>query len=127
VPGANEAMLDAAIELLRPPVPTILLALLRGAFMPFGKDMFRAGLYVGLGSLGSDAASSVLRGSFGRCEGGCIVRGPKGFEVAYSEGDGILTDRSDAEAVLTVVDGPRSLAKRSASSSPPGPLMDEEL
>jgi hypothetical protein len=58
-------MLEVCIELLRPPVPTILLAVLLGALILPGKIILRAGLYVGLGSLGKEAASWVFRGSFG--------------------------------------------------------------
>ena len=51
-----------------------------------GPEMFRAGLYVGLGSLGSEAASCVSRGSLGGGGGmddGCmgIPRGPMGLLV----------------------------------------------
>jgi hypothetical protein len=65
-----------------------------------GPEMFRAGLYVGLGSLGNEAASCVFRGSFGGCEnvpkgGGGIVRGPSGRPMKLkSAGDGIFTERS---------------------------------
>ena len=63
------------MELLR--LPTILLAVLRGGFMFAGCERFLAGLYVGLGSLGKEAASWVFNGSFGGC-GGALSRGPGG-------------------------------------------------
>lgn len=75
-------LLDAANELLRPPVPTMLRGVLRGGLMLAGMEIFRAGLYVGLGSLGNEAASWVLRETFGggggSVEGGGISRGPMG-------------------------------------------------
>lgn len=118
--GGYAEALDACIELLRPPVPTILLAELRGALMLSGRDMFRAGLYVGLGSLGKDDASCVFKGSFGGCCGRGMSRGPEGREDDwYSEGDGILTDVSESERIELVSTGaadPLSLANLSAKS-----------
>lgn len=43
------------MELLRPPVPTMLRAVLLGGGILAGVDKFRAGLYVGLGSFGIEA------------------------------------------------------------------------
>lgn len=65
--GAYDEALDAWMELLRPPVPTMLLAVLRGGFMLAGMDKFRAGLYVGLGSLGIEVASCVFKNIPGGC------------------------------------------------------------
>ena len=78
--GAWFDMLDAATELLRPPVPFILRGVLRGGAMFAGNEMFRAGLYVGLGSFGNEAAMPVSSGNFGgsRDGGGGISRGPPG-------------------------------------------------
>lgn len=91
-----------------------------------GRDRFRAGLYVGLGSLGIEAATWVLRGSIGGCGGawaggGGILRGPCGRpDAVYSDGDGILTLCSDPGVpaeVSTGVDIPRSFANLSARLS----------
>jgi hypothetical protein len=43
------------MELLRPPVPTMLRAVLLGGGILAGVDKFRPGLYVGLGSFGIEA------------------------------------------------------------------------
>ena len=53
--GGWDETLEAAIELLRPPVPTMLRAVLLGGGILAGVDKFRAGLYVGLGSFGIEA------------------------------------------------------------------------
>jgi hypothetical protein len=71
------------MELLLPPVPFMLLGVLRGGLMLAGLEMFRAGLYVGLGSLGNEAAIWVFSGSLGGCDGmfsggGAMSRGPRG-------------------------------------------------
>ena len=81
--GAWLEILDAARELLRPPVPTMLLGVLLGGLMLSGPEMLRAGLYVGLGSFGSEAANCVFSGSLGGCGGiarggGGMSRGPRG-------------------------------------------------
>ena len=78
-----EILEEVASELLRPPVPTILRGVLRGGLILKGPDMFRAGLYVGLGSFGRDAANCVFNGSMdgygGMCNGGRgMSRGPSG-------------------------------------------------
>ena len=81
--GAWLDMLDAASELLRLPVPFILRGVLRGGAMFGGRFELRAGLYVGLGSLGNDAAKLVSSGSFGGSleGGGGMSRGPTGRTV----------------------------------------------
>jgi hypothetical protein len=128
--GGYADMLEAWMELLRPPVPTILLALVRGALMLAGRDMFLAGLYVGLGSLGKEAARSVLRGSFGGGPrgGAGMSRGPEGREDDwYSDGDGIWTDMSLSGRAVVSMEGPLSLANRSAMLFiSPAPLTDAE-
>jgi hypothetical protein len=95
--GAWLDILDAANELLRPPVPFILRGVLRGGAMCAGSEMLRAGLYVGLGSLGKAAAIPVSSGNLGggREGGSGMSRGPITLlEDWKSAGDGILTDRS---------------------------------
>lgn len=78
--GAWLEILDAANELLRPPVPFILRGVLRGGAIFAGKEMLRAGLYVGLGSFGNEAAMPVSSGSFGGSREwvGGMSRGPTG-------------------------------------------------
>ena len=81
--GAWFEIFDAASELLRPPVPFMLRGVLRGGAMCGGRFELRAGLYVGLGSLGNDAAKPVSSGSFGGSleGGGGMSRGPTGRVV----------------------------------------------
>lgn len=74
--GAWLETLDAN-KLLRPPVPFMLRGVLRGGAMFAGREMLRAGLYVGLGSFGNEAAMLVSSGSLGGSrDGGGMVRGP---------------------------------------------------
>lgn len=55
----------------------MLLGVLRGGLILAGLEILRAGLYVGLGSFGRDAANCVFNGSFGNGGGG-MTRGPDG-------------------------------------------------
>jgi hypothetical protein len=61
----------------------MLLGVLRGGGRPAGLEIFLAGLYVGLGSFGKDAAICVSSGNLGGGGGiynggGGISRGPEG-------------------------------------------------
>ena len=87
----------------------MLLAVLRGGIKLDGKSIFLAGLYVGLGALGSDVATCVSSGSFGGGGGrwnggGGIGRGPDGLPLSKSV-PGRAFDNALAESKGTLVYG----------------------
>lgn len=65
LPEAFDDMFEVVCRLDLPPVPIILLGVLRGGWMIAGFCRFLAGLYVGLGALGKGTADNGVKGSLG--------------------------------------------------------------